>query len=330
MRSSLPAHQFKIAPHLHRQAQIFAAAYAAPAKRQQVYLNTLAVGVVDAWLQRLAIATDLEQSPAWQPESQVLEDTADLLIPGYGRLACRPVLAGGDRCDWPPSDALGCLVVQFDADLRWATLVGFRAQAAGDPVDRPQSIPLSELAAVDDLLMQIPEASSIPATPEPETPIDALLNQFPQLMAGSMTTLSHWLTDTVEAGWQTLDQLLPPDALRLATVRSAPTRPQEPTAIERCKLLNLPGAQPIILVVMIRPQTPQTVAVTVELWAGDEEQPLPEALVFQLLNEAGVAVMQAQAQGSNHLQFVFKGSRQDSFDVKVQLEAAQVLESFII
>ncbi|NEO85433.1 MAG: DUF1822 family protein [Spirulina sp. SIO3F2] len=326
MPPTAPALTLPVFAQAHTWARTFAACHSTEAKRRQVYLNTLAVAIVNDYLQQLDIPTALEQSLWWQPEYQVLDVGADLFIPDFGTVTCCPVLADADRCELPPGEQQGCIAVQFDARFGRATLVGY--VSADDQNWR--SLPLAEFEDFSVLLAQLPEAESVAEPIAASHPLDQLLNQFPQLLhAPTLNTLSDWLTGAIADSWQPLDRLLTPYAMPLATAR---TQHRRTTAtIERCKLLTLTDAvEPIALVVMVNPQSPQTMEITVELWATNEQQQLPDELEFQLLNESGVPVMQAHAQGSNHLQFVFRANLDDTFDVCVMLQTAQVIESFVI
>lgn len=101
------------------------------AKRQQIYLNTLAVLAVHDYLKLLGIATDLESSDSWQPMERFLGDIADLNIPDLGQLECRPMQADEQVCSVPPEvwsdqcQRIGYAVIQFDRDYLRGTLLGF-------------------------------------------------------------------------------------------------------------------------------------------------------------------------------------------------------------
>ncbi|WP_250126490.1 DUF1822 family protein [Chroococcidiopsis sp. CCMEE 29] len=97
-------------------------------RAERVYLNTLAVSAVDAFLHRLEIETALADSNSQEVVCQVLMDVADLEIPNLGQLECRPVLPGADAVSIPPevwSERIGYVAVQLDDSLQEATLLGF-------------------------------------------------------------------------------------------------------------------------------------------------------------------------------------------------------------
>jgi hypothetical protein len=86
----------------HDLAQNFARQQASTEKGKQVYLNTLAVYAVHSYLQLLDIETDLEQGNCWNPFVRTCRDVSDLVLPGLGRIDCRPVLPRGES--FTPSD----------------------------------------------------------------------------------------------------------------------------------------------------------------------------------------------------------------------------------
>ncbi|NEO88380.1 MAG: DUF1822 family protein [Spirulina sp. SIO3F2] len=364
-----PALQLKVSRQAQQFAHQFSRAYETQAKRQQVYLNTLAIAVVNKYLELFDIITDLNQSPGWQVECQALDDTADLHIPGFGSLACRPVLMNAESCYLPPGDHIGCVAVQFDFDQEQldqqlmdnaplargiirATLVGFMEVATYEET----IIPLTQFQDFTGLFTKLSEFQVLPAallnTPVPfdvnnektyqacvgqTEAFDQLLHDFPQIMKAGVNVLGDWLEGTIESSWQTVEALLNQPAWEPAiagrssfAVRSAQTSPRlASNTLERCKVLMLKENEPLALIVVIEPKPTEDMRVTVELWPIREPQ-LPDTLEFQLLNESGIAIMQAQAHGSNHLLFTFSCDPGNIFDLKVILDQTQIIESFVI
>ncbi|NEO85997.1 MAG: DUF1822 family protein [Spirulina sp. SIO3F2] len=299
MTSSLPPLQLGVSSQNHAIARAFAAHYQSPAKRQQTYLNTLAVSLVNDYFQGLNLPTDLENSATWQPQAQLFEDIAELLIPGWGTVACRPVLADAKACYIPPREQDGILAIQFDPDFRYATFVGF---VSGIPAQVTQ-IPLSDFQDFDLFLEQIAQAVREP-----------LINR-----------LGDWLTGTIDASWEQLDRLLGVQPT-LAPVRSYPP------CVERGKIFALEeGGAPVALVVWVEQTPKQDLNIAVELWPINEEHCLPDALELKLLEPfSGETMVQAQARGSERLRFKFTGERGDRFDVKVSHNGHSMVEPFMI
>ncbi|MEM8639640.1 MAG: DUF1822 family protein [Cyanobacteria bacterium P01_G01_bin.54] len=296
----LPPLKLGLSTQDHGIAQACAAAYTQENKRQQAYLNSLAVSVVNAYLLSLGIVTDFDHSRSQQPAAQLLEDVAELPIPGWGVLACRPVLADETHCYLPPSDATKALAIQFDTQFRYATLLGFVERVAADQT----LVSLDQLQDFDRLLEQMTT----------------------QLAAPSLNRLSDWLTGTAQASWQALAAILDPPPLALEPVRSSDR------AVERGKILTLEqGVDPVALVVWVEPTPTPELNIAIELWPLSRTLRLPAALELGLLDpNSGEALLHAQARGSDRLRFTFTGEVGDRFDVRVRHQAATVIEPFVI
>ncbi|MGF1537839.1 MAG: DUF1822 family protein [Elainellaceae cyanobacterium] len=132
----------------------FAQRQPTPEKAAQVQQNTLAVLTMYHYLQMLDVSTSLEGSQSWSPIDQLCANVADLMIPGAGRLECRPVSPGDVACPIPPEtwgDRLGYVVVCLDS-AHQGTVLGFTPQAES-------AIALNRLRPVDELLPVLQPAS---------------------------------------------------------------------------------------------------------------------------------------------------------------------------
>ena len=122
-------------------------------KMEQVHANTLAVWVVNDYLQLMSIPTQLEVGDSWNPVVQLSADVADLEVVGIGRLECRPVASGAATCYVPPEvwwDRVGYVGVEIHASLRRATLLGFTPTAA-----ETEHFPLAQLQPLEALLAHL-------------------------------------------------------------------------------------------------------------------------------------------------------------------------------
>jgi hypothetical protein len=129
-----------------RMARQFADQQPTQEKKQQVYLNTLAVCVVNDYMEVMDIPTDLLGADSWNPVMRLIADVADLKLTKLGHLECRPVRSG-TLCYIPPEvpdDRIGVVVVEIDAELQEATLLGFAKTV------RTGSLSLNQLQSVDD------------------------------------------------------------------------------------------------------------------------------------------------------------------------------------
>ena len=127
-------------------------------KAQQVYLNTLAVLVVNHCLDIWEIPTDLEVSHSWNPFGQLCADLADLKIRDLGHLECRPVRMNHQTCCVPQEvleDRIGYVVVQLDQRCEAGTVVGF-VKSVTNTV-----LPLSQLQPLEELLIYLERIGSL-------------------------------------------------------------------------------------------------------------------------------------------------------------------------
>ncbi|ERT09626.1 HEAT repeats family protein [Lyngbya aestuarii BL J] len=172
-------------------AEQFAAQQPTPQKATQVYLNTLAVCIVNNYLRIMGIPTNLTTGDSWNPSVRLYADVADLEVVGRGRLECRPIQVPEDlnstACSVPgevQSDRIGYVIVELDLEQELATLLGF-VETAND------SISLRQLRSPDELLEHLlssPQAETVPTS----------------------VNLRQWLQNTVTTGWETVETLLSP------------------------------------------------------------------------------------------------------------------------
>lgn len=104
-----------------------------PSTGERLKHNTLAVLVIRDYLEMMGISTNLEGSDCWNPIVRICADVADLEIEGIGKLECRSLLAGETTCYVPPEvweDRIGYVVVQLEANLGSATLLGFVSEVS--------------------------------------------------------------------------------------------------------------------------------------------------------------------------------------------------------
>lgn len=304
----LPHLKLGIPPAAHQTALAFAAPHPSERKRQQVYCNTLAVWMVNQHLTGLDIRTDLAGSRAWQAPARALQDVADLHIPGYGHLACRPVLADETACYLPATDQAGCVAVQLDAAFNTATLLGFY------PVE-PESlseIPLKNFQDLTVLYGQLPDSVSLRDIAE-------------SVATSALNRLTDWLQGEIAVTWEAVDRLIRKPEPALA-IRS------RSRAVEKGKLLVLEeGTEPVALVVWVEPQPNSGLDIAIELWPINPDRRLPAEVHMSLLApQSETPMAQAQGGGSERLQFRFSGEPGDRFDVKVTHKDMTLLEPFVI
>ncbi|WP_204103078.1 MULTISPECIES: DUF1822 family protein [Spirulina sp. CCY15215] len=308
-----------LAPLDHQQARKFWQKHRNPIKAKQVYLNTLAVCAVRAYLRALDMETNFETSDSWDISLQTLSDTADLTIAGYGKIECRPVLPDASTCRIPfevREDRLGYIPVQFNPELSEAKLLGFTAKLEGDREDFPlASFPPLEL--LWDYLQPLPV-------------------EIPPLRDATIVCLSRWLEEAIDAGWETIESILGSPPTLATNFRrgslSHQNTPVNKNGIKRGKLFDLERADERIalFVGFQQPYPDREWDISIEVASIGTQPHLPEDLQLFLLDEKGRSIMQAEARSSEGLEFHFSGELGERFSIKIVLGEVSVTECFLI
>lgn len=302
----------------HAAAQMLCQHYTDPQVAKRAYLNTLATYAVHAYLKYFGINTKFDDQIALNPVTQLLTDTGALRIGEIGQIECRPVLPGEPQCDVPPevqSNRIGYIPVQLNETLEEATLLGFTTSIQADRLD------LQSLKPIEDLL--------------------DYLEPLPLAEPASLIRLSNWLHDKLEVGWQSLDelsrlitQIQPALNFRgrspLATV--AQTELSESEGVQRGQLLNLvlPDiTTQVALLVRVSSESEYSVRIRVMLSACGDMAQLPTGLEMMILDDQGVAVMQAQARETDAIELRFGCDVGDHFEVKIAFRDTTFVRTFV-
>jgi Protein of unknown function (DUF1822) len=298
-------------------AQQFANQQPNPEKAEQVRLNTLAVWVVNDYLQMMDIPTDLQASDSWNPIMRLCANIADLEVPSIGRLECRPVRQHQQVCSIPPEtweERVGYLAVQFDESLLEARLLGFIPSVA------TETLPLSQLQ-----------------------PLEAFIDHIWELRQSSVTSLvnlSQWFAGIFETGWQTIEslwnlpELRPNYAFRSTETVELDALNQPESMTKRAKLIDL-GIQilnqPVMLIVEISPEKDQQTSIHLQLHATGNQIYLPPGVHLTVLDSSGAVFLDAQSRKSdNYIQLKFRGEPTEEFSVRVALDNTSITEYFRI
>ncbi|MEH2393151.1 MAG: DUF1822 family protein [Nostoc sp.] len=298
-------------------AQQFANQQPNPEKAEQVRLNTLAVWVVNDYLEMMDIPTDLQASDSWNSIMRLCGNIADLEVPSVGRLECRPVQEHQQICSIPPEtweERVGYLAVQVDESLQEARLLGFMPSVATETLLLEQ---LQPLEAFIDHLSQLRQS-----------PVSLLVN------------LNQWFAGIFETGWQTIESLWNVPELRPAyAFRSTETLElntlNEPESItKRAKLIDL-GIQilnqPVMLIVEISLEENQQTSIRLQLHATGNQIYLPSGVNLTVLDSSGAVFLNAQSRKlDNYIQLQFRGEPTEQFSVKVAINDISITEYFRI
>ncbi|MEH1913243.1 DUF1822 family protein [Nostoc sp.] len=298
-------------------AQQFANQQPNPEKAEQVRLNTLAVWVVNDYLQMMDIPTDLQASDSWNPIMRLCGDVADLEVPSIGRLECRPVHLHQQICSIPPEtwqERVGYLVVQFDESLEEARLLGFIPSVA------TETVPLAQLQPLEAFIDHIWELR--------QSPVNSLVN------------LNQWFAGIFETGWETIESLWnvpefrPTYAFRSIETLELDALKQPESITKRAKVIDLGiqiHNQPVMLIVEISPEKDQQTSIHLQLHATGNQIYLPPGVHLTVLDSSGAVFLDAQSRKSdNYIQLQFRGEPTEEFSVRVALDNTSITEYFRI
>lgn len=309
-----------IADRAREAARQFAQQQPTPEKAEQIRLNTLAVSVVNDYLQLMGIPTDLSASDSWNPVMRLCCDVADLVLPGLGRLECRPVLNTAETCSIPPEvweDRIGYVIVQIDEVAQEAAILGYVLTATDE------ELLLEQVRSPEDLLDHLASLQSrvaVPGTPVASSPPQSRLGQ--------------WLQGVIDAGWQTVESLLNPDQLTPAFAFRGETSTGLRTRIQQAKLIDFPqasGSFSVALVVAVEAD-PEVNQVEISLQVFPLDRPyLPSELEMAVLDGEGNGVLQVQAhRDDRYVQLQVSGEPGEVFSVQLRLAERSIAEAFQI
>lgn len=275
-------------------------------RARQVYFNVLSTYAVEYYLECMGFEVDRTGSDSANPVIREFADVADVMVRSIGKFECRPVLAGDRSVSVPLEvwcDRQGYFAVQLNADLTEATILGFLKNVT------VLEVPLEEWRSLDDFLRYASRLES-------------------------SVKLSQWLHHVFEAGWETAEAVLLPPKM---VWRSGPTTavswrsPASGGAIERVKRLKLERAEDeVALLVRLSPKLDAEMGIGVEIYPTGDRTYLPQDLKLMVLDEDGIAVMQAEARSTKNIQLKFRGETGEEFSIKVALGDTSVTEVFTI
>ncbi len=310
-------------PEAHSLALEFAKEQRNPKKGKKVYLNTLAIYAVHSFLKWLQIESDLTQGESWNPALRALFDVADLVLPGLGKLECRPILPEENDCLLPievTDDRIGYVGVKMAENLQEVYLVGFIPEI--DSLEPPERLAIPDFQPIEALAEKIrflQSATSSASTTGQEQTVD----------------LRRWFENIFEAGWQPVEALLGRRSGDFASaMRSAPSEISAPT-IKRAYLIEFSSgviAEEVILVVVLGPpQKGPEIKVTVEVHAIGIENCLPSQLHIALLDQEQIPVMTPEVRSNdNNIKFDFTALPGERFSVMLALEDVSAIKFFMI
>lgn len=285
-------------------------------KARRTFLNTLSVLVIHDYLSLMDIVTDLNQGDSWNPFMRHCADVADLVMPGIGRLECRPLLGSAEVCYVPPDawwERIAYVFVQIDPSYTTATLLGF--------LFRVEQVEVSvyRLQTIDNLLTYLHQVRQYP----------------PSVLAGKYVLLRDWLDGRYADSWLDMQSLMAEikpfmfrwqcEAISLHSVTERP-----PEGISRGQFLHL-GSRLIPLVMQLEVSSVHRFNLCVQIFPSGGSCSIPLGLTLTILDTTGKTVLHTQARHQDGiLQLRFSGSMGEVFQVKVGLDEYWVTKTFMI
>lgn len=289
----------------HERAQVrFKQKHLTAQRTQQVYLNTLSAYAVEFYLHCMGFETEERGSELSDRVMCEFADVADVMVKSVGQFECRPVLPGDVAVQVPlecQCHRRGYFAVQLNAELTEAKIVGFLKKVTAEEV------PLENWRSLDDFL------------------------RYASYLESSVR-LSEWFSNIIEAGWETAEAVLSPPKMvwRRGTADNWRS-PMPGRSLERVKRLTLErSGEEIALLVRLNPKIDSEMGIGVEVYPTGDRTYLPQDLKLMVLDEEGIAVMQAEARSTKNIQLKFSGETGEGFSVKVILGETSVTEAFTI
>ncbi|KOP22898.1 hypothetical protein AMR41_28870 [Hapalosiphon sp. MRB220] len=206
-----PTISIPISEEFRENALQFARKQPTQTKARQVYLNTLAVQVVNTYLQMLEIPTELESSYSWNPYRRLIDNVADLVLTGVGHLECRAIRTGDRVCEIPPEvwkDRIGYVVVEINQTCKEGKIWGFLPHVTAEEVYLNELHPLDELIERSHLVYLRKWLENIYAT-EWQTVEEFSRERKHQFTYRSIKRVRGLKLESPDIVWQIIEQLYP-------------------------------------------------------------------------------------------------------------------------
>lgn len=307
----------------HQLAKEFSKKQKDSSKAQQVYHNTLAVWAVAYYMKCMEIETDWEGSDSWDALMQSFLNVADLVLPGIGKLECRPFMQEEQNIYIPldvSQDRLAYVAVQLDNFLetaRTATILGFVKTA---PIEE---LPINKLQSLEKLLQLIEQSK--------------LLN-----LTNTSVQLSKWLEpeDNVQNKWLPLAAVFKGSAREdlASSIRNSESLTRNISnnslaTASRGKIINLGikvQEHQVALVITIAPGENENIDIMAQVYAIKSLN-LPKQLKLDIIDETEQSFLQAESREKDQfIQLIFFGKVGEKFSIKLALGNDSITEFFVI
>lgn len=303
----------------------------------QIYLNTLALFALEKWL----IERMPEQSIS--TSEQMIENTGRLDV---GKFKVRAIATDNllDELVELPKDVLespeltthfyALLEVLEESEevifrgcLNYDQLSDYRDRLNLQPQNNFYQLPLSLFDTEPNHLLFScrflePSSISLPVVTAQTT------TTLKENVRASTTKLSQWLQDVFDETWQTIDSLINPEANLAYGLRN-----NADEELKRAKLIDLGmqlGEQNVALLVKIKEETNEKLAVSVQLHPTGGARSLPPNLKLILLSKAGKTLQEVESRTRDNCILLrpFHGTKGKRFQIQVSLGSLSITENF--
>lgn len=291
----------------HAIAQEYCEGISNTLKRQQVYLNNLAVYAVDYYLRCMGFDTDWLCSDSRDRLVIQLMNVADLEVKNIGRIECRSVVSQAEICEIPPEvwqERIGYVAVQISSNLQEAIILGFTTQPQAE-------VPLNQLQSLEDFLLYLSELE-VAKSPQHEDSFN-------------LVKIGQWLDGFVDAGWETIEHLLNPQQLGLAFKSAVSmTRGQKIDLGMHLEQISL------ALVVKIAAGSQGEVDILTQVYPVGNHV-LPQGVKLNINNELGEDVLEVISRDEdNWIQLEFTAELGEKFQITVAYGESQQSKIFAV
>jgi hypothetical protein len=189
---------FPISASFRHQARTYSTQYFTPNLQQRIYVNTLAVFVVDAYLRMLGFQTNLNQPKRWNVIQRLWSEANELELSGLGNLECCVITKDQEKFILPSdivSNHIGYLFIEIADSEKEAMLIGFLPDF--DTQTANEQLKITDLQSMDDLIDYLSEKETSLRAQTPA--INDLSLEFAEK---KITYLINWLNNIYEGDWQ--------------------------------------------------------------------------------------------------------------------------------
>jgi hypothetical protein len=297
-------------------AQQFADEQTTLHKARRVFLNTLSVWAVHDYLTLMNVPTALTEGDSWNPLLRCCTDIADLVMPGLGRIECRPLFDAETSIYIPPEtwwERLAYIMVRLHPSYTEATLLGvlFRAEQV--------EVAVESLHGIDELLEYLHQIGRCQAQ-----------------LSGKYVILRNWLDERYPDDWIDARALLtpanssfvfrwkPPESSMIASANTLGE------GLGRGKFVPV-GPYEVPLIVQLESTVPNQMQLCIQVFAPLGERCLPSGLALKILDCTGQVCLQAQARDQDAmLQLQCSGKVGEVFQVVLVYNSSRVAKTFMI